>query len=600
MLGNGLEILTMPGTAQTHKGGRNREKRMAGQIAARIEYAVAGALGGAALWAAVEVSERDLIGDFPALALIVFLSTGFGALMAMGGPIGLARALPRALGLGLVVGALVWLAALRFDDVSGFLFSVIPALAIFTLATLPVPFLIAQVRSRWNDYPVLFLEAWSIVLRFSATAAFTGLVWLVIYLSDELLRIVGIRVIGVLLEHELVALALAGGIFGLGMAVIHDLSDLLSPYVVLRVFRLFLPAVLAVMVIFLIALPFRGLEGLVSGLSPATLLLTMVAGGIALVSIAIDQTDADATQSPLLIRCTQGMALILPVVATLALWAIWLRVSDRGWSPERLFILLVAGVGLVYGLVYAVSVLRGGAWMERIRQGNIRVALGIVGLAALWLTPILNAERISAASQLSRFEAEGVEALDPLALRSWGKPGAAALAVLEEKAKAPGQEALAAVLAGETTGQADNGPALAAELAAVLPVQPTTATGMRDVILGAAEDYQLQDWLKVCEVRLEAGRPGCLLVVADLLPLRPGEEAMLFLQRSHDYVEISGLYLDDNGVLVWRSATHPDGRYLTPEAATELLRQYQSAPPPLTGADLNQLGTGESGLLFLP
>jgi hypothetical protein len=573
---------------------------MAGQIAARIQLALAGALGGAALWAAAQAAERDWIAEFPALALFVFLLTGFGALMAMAGPIGLWRAAPRAAGLGLVVAALVWLSALRYDASDAFLFSAIPLLAAFALATLPVPFLIAQVRSRWNDYPVLFLEAWSIVMRLAAAGAFTGLVWLVIYLSDALLQIVGIAVIGRLLDHELVAVALAGGIFGLGMAVIHDLADLLSPYVVLRMFRLFLPAVLAVMVVFLIALPFRGLEGLVSGLSPATLLLTMVAGGIALVSIAIDQTDAEATQSPLLIRCTQGMALILPVVAGLALWAIWLRVADRGWTPERLFIVLVAVTGLVYGLVYAVSVLRGGPWMERIRQGNIRVALVVLALAALWLTPVLNAERISAASQMARFETEGVEALDPEALRSWGKPGAAVLAELEAKAEAPGQEALAAVLAGEATGQADQRAALAAELVGLLPVQPASATGMRDVILGAAEEYQLQDWLQVCRVRIETGRPGCLLVVADLLPLQPGEEAMLFLQRSPDYTEVAGLYLDDNGALVWRQATQADGRYLTADMAASLLREYQGAPPPLTGAELNQLGTGAAGLLFLP
>jgi hypothetical protein len=69
------------------------------------------------------------------------------------------------------------------------------------------------------------------------------------------------------------------GLLGLGMAVIHDLAELLSPYVVLRVFRLFLPVVLAVMAIFLVALPFRGLDGLAGGLSPAMLLLVMVGGG---------------------------------------------------------------------------------------------------------------------------------------------------------------------------------------------------------------------------------------------------------------------------------------------------------------------------------
>lgn len=573
---------------------------MAGQIAARIELAVAGALGGAALWAAIEALEREWIGDFPALVLFVFLTTGFGALMAMAGPLGLWRAVPRALGLGLGVGALVWLTTLRYGEVGDFVMRPIPVLAAFTVAALPVPFLIAQARGRWDDYAVLFLEAWSIVLRFAAAGAFTGLVWLVIYLSDELLQIVGIGIIGELLTQRLVALALVGGIFGLGMAVIHDLADLLSPYVVLRVFRLFLPAVLAVMVIFLIALPFRGLEGLVSGLSPATLLLTMVAGGIALVSIAIDQRDADATHSPLLVRCTQGMALILPVVASLALWAIWLRVTDRGWSPERLFIVLVAGVGLVYGLVYAVAVLRGGAWMERIRQGNIRVALGIVVLAALWLTPVLNAERISAESQLARFEMVGVEALDLGALRSWGKPGAAVLAVLEERAAQPGQEALAALLAGTGTEPVPDRQVLEDDLAGVLPVQPASATGMRDVILGAAEDYQLQDWMAVCTTQIETRQPACLMVVADLLPLRPGEEAMLFLQRSQDYTEVSGIYLGDSGQVMMRAAATADGRSLTSAEASELLRQYQAAPPPVTGAELNQLGTGESGLIFLP
>ncbi len=573
---------------------------MTGQIAARVGLALTGALGGAAIWAVLEAADRAWLADFPTLALFVFVATGFGAVMALAGPIGLTSAVPRGLGLGLVVGALTWLMALRFETVDQVLFAAIPVLAIFALATLPLPFLIAGVRSRWTDYPVLFLEAWSIVLRVAAAGAFTGLVWLVIFLSDELLQIVGIGIIGNVLAQEGLALALGGAIFGLGMAVIHDLAELLSPYVVLRVFRLFLPVVLAVMAVFLVALPFRGLDGLAGGLSPATLLLTMVGGGIALVSIAIDQADADATKSPLLLRCTQGLALILPVVAGLALWAVWLRVADRGWSPERLFVVLVAGTGLVYGLVYAVSVLLGREWMERIRQGNIRIALAVLVLAAMWLTPVLNAERISAASQLARLETVGVAALDPAALRSWGKPGAAALAELEARAKEPGQEALAAALAGETVDQADARPALAAELAALMPVQPATATGMREVILGAAEEYLLQDWLQVCRVKLENGQPGCLMVVADLLPLRPGEEAMLFLQRGTDYIEVSGLYLDDSGMLVWRSATRPDGSYLTPEAASRLLRQYQTAPPPLTGAELNQLGTGEEALLFLP
>ncbi len=575
---------------------------MTGQIARRIQLALAGALGGFLFWAVMETQDRDWIGEYPALVLFGLLATLFGTLLGMAGPIGLGRALPRALGLALVVAALMSLTALRYADPGDFFQGPIPALAVILLASLPVPFLIAAAKSSWRDYAALFLEAWSVALRFAAAGAFTGLVWLVIFLSDEVLSLVGIEVIGQLIRHDVVVLVLSGAVLGLGMAVIYDLADLLSPYVVVRMFRLFLPVVLAVMAVFLVALPFRGLDGLAGGLSPALLLLTMVFGGTSLVSIAVDQSDGEATESPLLRRSAQAMALVLPVMAALATWAIWLRVVDHGWTPDRVFVALVALVGVAYGLIYAQAVLRGPGWMERIRQGNIWMALVGLTLAALWLTPVLNAERISAASQLARYETGKikVEELDLYALRFWGKPGAEAVAALEAKAKEPGQEALASLLAGERQALALDRETLLAGLVAAMPVQPATATGTRDTLFAAAEDYMLEDWKRVCEGRPVPGQDGCLIVVADLLPARPGEEAILFLQRSADYVEMTGVYVGDEGLLVMRSAMRADGRFFSGTEAAALMRQYQNTPPPLTAAQLNQLGTGDGGLIILP
>ena len=575
---------------------------MTGQIAARVRLAIAGGLGGGLVWAVFKAGEKGWIGHYPAFALFGFVLVAFGALLAMAGPTGFARAVPRALGLGALVAGLIGLTALRWSEADDLFNSPIPAFALLVVAALPVPFLIAAARTNWRDYPTLFLEAWSVVLRSAAAAAFTGLVWLVVTLSDQVLRIVGIYVIQHLMQHEVVPMVLTGTVFGLGMAVIHDLAELLSPYVVLRVFRLFLPVVLVVMAVFLVALPFRGLEGLAGALSPAALLLTLIGGGVALVSIAIDQSDADATHSPFLIRCAKGMTLLLPLVAALALYAIWLRVADHGWTPGRLFILLVAVVGLAYGLIYAVAVLRGPGWMERIRQGNIRMALAIIGLAALWLTPVLNAERISAESQLARFESgkTDVADLDLYALRGWGKPGADVIARLEAMADAPGQEALAAALAGQAGAPVVDREALVAALAASMPVQPATATDTRDRLLRAVDDYQLQDWTQVCAAKDQANAPRCLMIVADLLPNQPGPEAILFLQRSPDYIDISGLYLDADGNPVQRTASHPDGRYPDAAEAAALLRQYQQAMPPVMAVPLNQLGPGPSGLIFLP
>jgi len=197
---------------------------MTGQIAARVRLAMAGGLGGALVWAVFKAGEKEWIGHYPAFALFGLILVGFGALLAMAGPLGVGRALPRAFGLGAGVAGLICLTALRWDEAEDIFNGPIPALALLVVAALPVPFLIAAARTSWRDYPTLFLEAWAIVLRGAAAAAFTGLVWLVIYLSDEVLRIVRIDAIRELLSHEVVPMVLTGAVFGLGLAGIHDLA----------------------------------------------------------------------------------------------------------------------------------------------------------------------------------------------------------------------------------------------------------------------------------------------------------------------------------------------------------------------------------------
>lgn len=239
--------------------------------------------------------------------------------------------------------------------------------------------------------------------------------------------------------------------------------------------------------------------------------------------------------------------------------------------------------------------------MGHIRQANIGLALAAILLAGLWLTPVLNAERISARNQLARLDdgRTAVADLDVEAIRRWGIPGQAVLDVLTERAKEPGQEALAARLAG--TG--DPGGTARAEavkaLSALMPVQPAGATGTRDTLIAGADDYLLRDWAQVCRTGT-GGRPGCLMAVADLLPARPGEEAVLLLARSESYTEILGLYLDDGGRLATRIVQRADGHGLTLEDTQALFNAWTLAPPPLTQAPINQLGTGDGGLLFLP
>jgi hypothetical protein len=215
-----------------------------------------------------------------------------------------------------------------------------------------------------------------------------GVVWGLILLSGALFDLVGLTLIDDLLQIDVAPWLITGVVFGLALAVVNELSDFVSPFLILRLLRLLLPLVLVVLVVFLAALPLRGLTGLFGGLSSAGTLLAMVATAVTLISAAVDQADEDAVAGGLMAWATRALALILPLPAALATWALSLRVTQYGWTPERLFVAATAALAIAYGLSYAFSALRR-SWRADIRSVNVFNALAIIVLAALWQTPLL-------------------------------------------------------------------------------------------------------------------------------------------------------------------------------------------------------------------
>lgn len=575
----------------------------------RLVLALIGAAAGASLYALAEILGGNLLGERLVLALAVFTAVFFFGLLGMAGPVPAGRAALMAAGVGAVSAALLSLAGLRFDTIDELGNAPTPFVSVLILGTVPLPFLIAATGPGWRDYPSLFTGAWGIFVRYSVALVFVGVVWGVILLSDALFGVVGLTVIEDLLDIDIVPWLITGVVLGLALAVVQELSDVVSPYLVVRLLRLLVPVVLVVLVVFVAALPFRGLSGLFGSLSVAATLLSMVAAAATLVTSAVDQDDLGAIEAAPMRRATQGLALVLPMPAVLAVVAIWLRVDQHGWSPDRLFAATVALLALGYGGLYALAVLRGAGWMARIRSANTAMALALVAAAALWLTPLLNPEAISARSLVARVTdgrtAPG--AVDLYALSQWGRPGVAARARLAALADQPGFEPLGLALANPNPQSAPQLPAedLApqrAALIAVLPLQPPGATATRDMLLQAAQIYDLQEWTRLCTARLPTGGPACVMVVADLLLAQPGEEAvMAVMDVEYGYARFEGLILRD-GYLQRNSLWAADGTGMpgTDEAAA-LIAAWQAAPPTLSAAPLNQIDLpGRRGLVMSP
>jgi hypothetical protein len=463
----------------------------------------------------------------------------------------------------------------------------IALVSLLILTLIPLPFVLAEEAVTWRDYPALFQAAWGIVMRSTVAWVFVAVLWAVIYLSHLLLGLVGIDLIARLLEVAPVPWLITGTAFGLAMAVALELADVVSAFLVLRLLRLLLPVVLVVVTVFLVAVAAQGVGRLAGGFSVGAVLLVMAAVAATLVTSAVDQTDAEATGTPLLRRSAQALALILILPAALAVWALAVRVQANGWTPDRLFAASVAGVSLGYGLLYALAVLRGPGWMERIRQANIGMALALMALAALWLTPVLNPERIAAASQVARI-AGATGPLDPAdldRLGNWGRAGVAGLARLD--ALAAQDPALAAALtrartSADSAGTGAEPPtldpaALRDGLRRDLPVQPANATALRDRMLDLASPEDLDAWSRACAARLPQGGPGCLLLVADFLPDLAGDEGLLILRSAGGYLTYLGFSLVDDGLRFLQiDSTGALPNFETGEA---MMQSLQSAPP---------------------
>lgn len=509
-------------------------------MAQRVQYILIGLLGGLAFWALTETPEAWQASRLFVAAVVLAVSFFSGAL-AMLGELKLHRAVRFAAALAGVAGVLVLAKSLNFTSATQMIAQGHVLVALGAITFLPLPFAIAYGlggRAGWADYRVLFIESWNIVVRFAAAWLFVGLVWGVLWLLAMLLRIVGVEVLADLLGEALVVWLVVGGALGLGLSVVTELSDMVSPYLLLRLLRLLLPLVLAVVGIFILALPLRGLTHLFGHLSAAAILMATALAGIGLISIAVDQDDVEAVHGPVLAWSGRGLALTLPVLAGLAIWAIVLRVGSYGWTPDRVLAATGAVVVAAYALTYTASVLSGRRWMGLIRRANVGVALGMIALGLVWLTPVISPEGIAARSQMARFAAGKAEAGQlPLweMAHEWGVAGARAVERLRAQAATPGQEALVARLAqldgasgqwemdrpatAQATGRAE-------ALRGALALRPE-GEALPEALLAAIAAEADDSWAALCTQPTPAGNPGCVLVLGEFLPFVPGREAVL-------------------------------------------------------------------------
>jgi hypothetical protein len=139
-------------------------------------------------------------------------------------------------------------------------------------------------------------------------------------------------------------------------------------------------------------------------------------------------------------------ALVLAPIIAIAVYGLWLRVGQYGWTADRIIATACALVGACYAGGYLLAALTPGVWLKPLERTNIITAFVVLATILALFSPIADPARIAVADQVARLESGkiapakfdflflrfkaarfGVEALHRLKARTAG-PGAVEIA----------------------------------------------------------------------------------------------------------------------------------------------------------------------------
>lgn len=288
---------------------------------------------------------------------------------------------------------------------------------------------------RW-EYATLFEHAWRNAVITVQAGVLTGLLWIVLQLGAQLFRLIGVDWPHDVLEEAWFAIPVTTLSVALGMRAGLKRAAFV---VTLRNHWLTLTAWLLPLIGLIgsafVLTSLTGVDKLFERGLSAFFLLWFAAFWVKFFNSAFQDGQSAPPFGARLQKILPYTALALLAITGLAAWALGIRISQHGLTPDRVWGLLVVGVGLCYGIGYALSLINKTQWMGSVPHANVLAALMMGAGIVLLLSPVLDARRLSTSSQMSRLDAGKVAAaeFDVHALTNQGRFGYEALQNLTQQ-----------------------------------------------------------------------------------------------------------------------------------------------------------------------
>lgn len=290
-------------------------------------------------------------------------------------------------------------------------------------------------------YDVLFTFSWRNFLVSALSVLLVFIFWLVLGLWGALFDVIGIDFFQELFRTDWFLFPVLAFAFGLGVIVFRNLTHVIDTITKLLhgLLKLLLPLVVLIALIFIVTLPFVGLELLWSTKRGTALLLWLLAI-ILFFTNAVYQDGRESNPYASVIHKFIYWALwTLPILSGLSLYGLVLRIDQYGWTVERCWAVLVwlvltlFALGYVWGTITLKS-----EWPKTLAKVNTLMGLVVLALMVLVNSPILDFRKISLNSQLARLESGEIEIKDfdfHYVKRTLVRPGHFALEKMREKYK---------------------------------------------------------------------------------------------------------------------------------------------------------------------
>lgn len=280
------------------------------------------------------------------------------------------------------------------------------------------------------SYPRVYTHAWNDVILWLGSWVVVAIVFAITILLSQLFKLIGLDFLEDLLEHAWFRFALSGAAFGAGISLLRDRGTIITSIqrVITTVLSVLAPMLAFGLALFLLALPFTGLESLWAATrATSPILFACIIGALILASAVLAEGPRQEARHPVLRGSLLVLALCILPLAIIAAISTGMRVSQYGLTPDRLWAMTFTSIALVCGLAYLATIVRYRQEApQHLRKVNLLMGFGIAILAFLLATPLLHFGAISAKNQIARLNdgSTSLKEFDWVSMRfSYGEAG---------------------------------------------------------------------------------------------------------------------------------------------------------------------------------